>query len=173
MHLHRNVRSPSRDRNAKKCARQNRTARFSRGRRATARVLESFPPSFDRSGEPNYTTNLMNEWASKYSGPYKLRGVYKPRSMPCSGFCGKIKESISLTLRRINSHCQCVYANAWPLGPHGLKITTFFYSDVKTIFVHINALIAKLNQSCYIYNIIFISHRDKINFSLATIALIK
>lgn len=43
------------------------------------------------SVEPNYTTNLMNERASKYSGPYM--SIYKPRSMPCGGFCERSKEA--------------------------------------------------------------------------------
>lgn len=54
------------------------------------------------SAEPNYTTNLMNERASKDSGPYM--SVYKPRSMPCGGFCARSKRvAISLALYRINS----------------------------------------------------------------------
>lgn len=50
----------------------------------------------------------MNERASKDSGPYT--SVYKPRSMPCGGFCGEIKGGILLALCRIKLGCPLVNA---------------------------------------------------------------
>lgn len=92
---------------------QNRTIDDPRGIRSISSLLGSlsFLRAFSISDEPNYTTNLMNEWVSKYSGSYT--GVYIPRSMPCSGFCEKIKESISLALCRISSSCRRVNAREY------------------------------------------------------------
>ena len=118
----------------KKCVWQNRAARFSRGKKkrreesTKSRSRSLFPPTVPKS-EPNYTTNLMNEWASKYSGSYKPWAYINHGQCRVAAFVERSKRaSLALALCGINSryHWRVNAREYATLGsPHGLKITTF------------------------------------------------
>jgi len=103
--------------------------RWWREERREHRVPKQFSPP---SGgcEPNYTTNLMNEWASKYSGSYKPWAYINHGQCRVAAFVVRSKRaSLALALCGINSRWLPPARERTrmhdPQVPHGLMITTF------------------------------------------------
>lgn len=118
----------------KKCVQQNRAARSSWGKEkrreesTESRASRSLLPPVPKS-EPNYTTNLMNEWASKYSGSYKPWAYINHGQCRVAAFVERSKRaSLALALCGINSryHWRVNTRECATLGSlRGLKIMTF------------------------------------------------
>lgn len=66
-----------------------------------------------RSGEPNYTTNLMNEWASKYSGSYMAH--INHGQCRVAAFVRDQREHLTRTLQdQLCCRRKQVNGSAWP-----------------------------------------------------------